>query len=109
MDEHHADVAVASLGDVPEPSDLPGGVFSGREPEVGGEVPAGAEAVEIAYERDERGGGEPIEGAFRIIYEAYPASGLEGRPGDVFGEGFGIEAVAGAYYQLEDVLERLGP
>ena len=48
MDEHHAEVAVAVLGDPAQAADVPGGVLPGREPEVGGEAPAGAEPLRVA-------------------------------------------------------------
>ncbi len=38
MDEHHAEVAVATLGDASQTSRLTGGVLPGRETEVGGKV-----------------------------------------------------------------------
>jgi len=56
--EEHAQIAVAVLGDPAHTTRSTRRVFSGCEPEVGGEVAAGSEPVRIADERDEGGGGE---------------------------------------------------
>ncbi len=58
VDQHHAEVAVTSLGDAAEAARVSGGMLAGREPEVGGEVSARAEAVEVTHEGDERGRGQ---------------------------------------------------
>jgi hypothetical protein len=44
----------------------------------------------------------PESGAFRIIHEVYAKSGIDEQPGRYYGEAFGIHALAGAYYQLDD-------
>jgi hypothetical protein len=58
MDQHHAEVAVASLGDAAEAARVSGGMLAGCQAEEGGEVSARAETVEVTHEGDERGRGQ---------------------------------------------------
>ncbi len=58
VDEQHAEVAVAPLGDPAEASRQPRRVLSGREAEVCSEVTPGTEAPHISHVGHERGRGE---------------------------------------------------
>ena len=58
MDQQHAQVNITSLADASEPALGSAGPFPRCEPEVAGESSSGAEALDIAHERDERRGGD---------------------------------------------------
>ena len=63
VDEEHAKVGVAALGDAAEVTGETARVFARGEAEVAGEVAAGRKATNIADEGDEGGGGKsPIPG-----------------------------------------------
>jgi hypothetical protein len=58
LDEKHADIGIAPLGDGAETADKPARVFPGSEAEEACEVATGGEATDVTDEGDECGGSE---------------------------------------------------
>ncbi len=66
MDEQHAEVGIAALADRAEPASQPTGMLAGREAEVARNVAARGEALGVADEGDERGGGQEADAGDRL-------------------------------------------
>jgi hypothetical protein len=93
VSEEHAEVDVPALADMAEVAHRTGGVFTGSEAEVAGEVASGGEATGVADEGNESGSGEGTD----------PGDGPETRDiGELMAEG-----VEGAFGKMDAVVELL--